>query len=71
MRAAGFIDIDPKKQTRALGGTGLPVLAPTEIPAPAAAFVLGYVGSRGARELIRAALRARGHEEGRDFLMGA
>ncbi len=71
VRVAGFIDIDPKKQTRALGGTGLPVLAPAEIPAPAAAFVLGYVGSRGARELIRAALRARGYEEGRDFLMGA
>jgi hypothetical protein len=34
-------------------------------------FVLGYVSSRGARELIRSELRDRGYAEGRDFLMCA
>lgn len=67
----GYIDVDPRKATTALGGRGRPVLLPSELPAPAHAFVLGYVGSRGARELIRAALLARGYVEGRDFLMCA
>ena len=33
--------------------------------------VLGYVASRGARELIRSDLLGRGYREGRDFLMCA
>lgn len=68
---AGYIDIDPKKAGRALGGTGVPVIAPAEIPPPEEAFVLGYVGTRGARELHRAELTRRGFVEGRDFLMCA
>jgi hypothetical protein len=47
------------------------VIAPESIPPPGDVFVLGYVASRGARELIRTALRSRGHVEGRDFLMCA
>jgi hypothetical protein len=66
---AGYLDIDPKKTGRAVGGR--PVLAPEELPPPGEAFVLGYVASRGARELIRGELARRGFGEGRDFLMGA
>lgn len=68
---AGYIDVDARKVTPALGGRGAPVIRPEEIPPPDAVFVLGYVASRGARELIRESLRARGHVEGRDFLMCA
>lgn len=71
VRIAGYVDVDPKKATRALGGRGVPVLTPADLPAPEDVFVLGYVSSRGARDLIRAELRRRGHVEGRDFLMCA
>jgi len=71
VKIAGFIDVDAKKQTSALGGTGRPVIAPQELSPPSKAFVLGYVSSRGARELIRGELRARGYVEGTDFLMCA
>jgi hypothetical protein len=71
LRIAGYIDIDAKKTTTALGGTGAPVISPAALPPPGEAFVLGYVSSRGARDLIRNALRARGYAEGRDFLMCA
>jgi len=67
----GYIDVDPKKAGRGLGGTGVPVFAPERIPAPADVFVLGYVAKRGARELHRTELTRRGFVEGRDFLMGA
>jgi glycosyltransferase involved in cell wall biosynthesis len=65
----GFIDIDPKKTGRALAGR--PVVAPAALPPPGRSFVLGYVASRGARELIRGELTRRGYAEGRDFLMCA
>jgi glycosyltransferase involved in cell wall biosynthesis len=68
---AGYIDIDPKKAGRALGGTGAPVIAPAQIPPPADVFVLGYVAKRGARELHREHLARRGFLEARDFLMCA
>jgi len=71
VRIAGYIDVDAKKTTPALGGTGVPVIAPADLPPPGKIFVLGYVSSRGAREHIRAELRARGYVEGRDFLMCA
>ena len=71
VRIEGYVDIDARKATAAIGGTGRPVLLPDDLPPPAECFVLGYVSSRGARELIRAALGRRGHVEGRDFLMCA
>jgi glycosyltransferase involved in cell wall biosynthesis len=71
VRIAGYIDVDAKKTTAAIGGTGLPVISFETLPTPEVAFVLGYVSSRGAREFIRTELRARGYEEGRDFLMCA
>jgi len=71
VRIAGYIDIDAKKITDAIGGTGRPVIAPGALPPPGRLFVLGYVAARGARELIRGELGARGYVEGRDFLMCA
>jgi hypothetical protein len=47
------------------------VVAPTQLPPPGEIFVLGYVSSRGARDLIRAELTARGYLEDRDFLLCA
>ncbi|HTL68927.1 MAG TPA: glycosyltransferase [Lacunisphaera sp.] len=66
---AGYVDIDPRKTGRAVGGVR--VTAPAGLPPPDGAYVLGYVASRGARELIRAELGRRGYAEGRDFLMCA
>lgn len=71
LEIAGYVDIDPKKWTRALGGSGVPVIGPEALPGPECAFVLGYVSTRGARQWIRAELRSRGYVEGRDFLMCA
>jgi glycosyltransferase involved in cell wall biosynthesis len=71
VQIAGYIDVDAKKTGRGIGGTGLPVLAPTDLPPPGRIFVLGYVSSRGARADIRAELVCRGYVEGRDFLMCA
>ena len=69
LQIAGFIDIDPKKAGRKVGGR--PVIVPAALPPPGGTFVLGYVANRGARELIRAELAAHGFAEGRDFLMCA
>lgn len=69
IRISGYIDIDPKKSGRELAG--VPVISPASLPPPADAFVLGYVASRGARELIRGHLQRSGYSEGRDFLMCA
>jgi glycosyltransferase involved in cell wall biosynthesis len=71
LQLAGYIDIDPKKATPALGGRGRPVVHVSALPSPATAFVLGYVSSRGARDLIRSALSTAGFAEGPDFLMCA
>lgn len=71
VRIAGYIDVDPKKATCALGGTGVPVIVPERLPQPDEVLVLGYVSNRGAREHIRAELNGRGFVEGRDFLMCA
>ena len=69
MAIAGHIDIDARKIGRRI--TGRPVIAADALPPPGAAFVLGHVASRGARELIRGRLAARGYVEGVDFLMCA
>lgn len=69
VRIAGYIDVDPKKTGRTVAG--VPVILPGQLPPPGRLMVLGYVASRGARDLIRAHLAARGYEEGRDCLMCA
>lgn len=66
---AGYIDVDIRKTGRQVGG--VPVIRPAELPGPGERFVLGYVGTRGAREFIRRDLAGRGWTEGTDFLMCA
>lgn len=66
---AGYIDIDAKKSGRKVGG--VPVVAPAALPPRETSFILGYVGTRGARDLIRSALEKSGRTEGADFLMCA
>jgi glycosyltransferase involved in cell wall biosynthesis len=68
-RIDGYIDIDPLKIGRVLGGR--PVICPNELPSPENCFVLGYVARRGARELARTHLREKGFTEGKDFIMAA
>jgi glycosyltransferase involved in cell wall biosynthesis len=68
-RITGFVDIDPKKRGRT--AYGRPIHMPDEIAGPDFGFVVSYVGVRGAGELIRAQLVARGYVEGRDFLLAA
>jgi glycosyltransferase involved in cell wall biosynthesis len=70
---AAFVDIDPRK----IGRTrrGLPVLAPQELPGEwarhAHPVVLGAVGARGGRVLVRAQLNDLGLQEGRDWWSAA
>lgn len=66
---AGYIDVDAKKTGKKVGG--VPIVAPTELPPVEESFILGYVGTRGARELIRQNLIASGRREGADFVMCA
>jgi glycosyltransferase involved in cell wall biosynthesis len=65
----GFIDIDPRKIGRRK--RGLPVGPPEVLHAEPDAFVIGAVGSVGARESIRAWLSTGGRREGADFLFAA
>jgi glycosyltransferase involved in cell wall biosynthesis len=69
IRIAGFIDIDADKVGQRIGDR--PVRSPEGLPPPASAFVIGGVGVRGARELIRANLESRGFRIGEDFLLAA
>lgn len=64
-----FLDIDPHKQ--GIHRDGRRVVDPQSLPPPGSVFVVGYVGSRGARDLQRAFLHHRGYVEGRDFLFAA
>jgi glycosyltransferase involved in cell wall biosynthesis len=66
---AGYIDIDPGKVGSRVAG--VPVIGPDAIPARETCFVVGGVGVRGAREMHRAMLEARGFAEGVDFIFAA
>ena len=64
---SAFIDIDPRK----IGNTklgGAQVHAHTLLDSTPRPFIVVAVGARGAREVIRPQLHARGLVEGRDFL---
>jgi cellulose synthase/poly-beta-1,6-N-acetylglucosamine synthase-like glycosyltransferase len=66
---SAWVDIDPRK----IGATpgGAPVLAPHALPPPGRAFVVSYVGSRGARDEIEGVLRARGYRPGDHYILAA
>jgi glycosyltransferase involved in cell wall biosynthesis len=69
VRITAYVDIDPRKVGRRVDDA--PVLAPGDLPRPGQAFVVSYVGSRDARELIDARLRALGYRAGVDYLLAA
>jgi hypothetical protein len=64
-----YVDIDEDKIGHRIQGRK--VLAPDELPPPADCFVVSYVGSRGARKVISAALQEKGFVCGRDFICAA
>jgi glycosyltransferase involved in cell wall biosynthesis len=65
------IDIDPKKIGRSIVDGRVKVVSPDEALSKRKGLILGAVGSRGARELIRARLIREQLAEGRDFLFVA
>jgi hypothetical protein len=67
VRIAGFVDVDAKKWTHALGGKGVPVIGPERVGSAESVVVLTYVSVRGARDFIRGELRKKGFVDGRDF----
>ncbi|MCZ7584990.1 MAG: glycosyltransferase [Deltaproteobacteria bacterium] len=64
---AAYVDVDPRKIGHRVHGRA--VLAWDEIPSPVPWPLLAYVGSRGAREEIRAHAAERGFREGLDFFV--
>ena len=70
IEVAGAIDIDPRKIGRTVAG-GVRVRSAEEVLAERPRLILGAVGSRGARDLIRARLLQAGLVEARDFLFVA
>lgn len=65
------IDIDPKKIGRRIADGRSTVVSPEEGLARREGLLLGAVGARGARDLIRARLLEHALVEGRDFLFVA
>ena len=61
-----WVDIDPRKIGNRL--KGIPVVAPDWLDRLGRPFVLVYVASHGAREVIGAALEEKGYTRGRDYL---
>ena len=71
MEVPEVIDIDPKKVGRRITDDRIPVVAPETALARREGLILGAVGSRGARDLIRDRLLRDDRREGRDFLFVA
>ena len=65
------IDIDPKKIGRTIADGRVKVVSPDEGLSKRTGLILGAVGARGARDLIRARLVKESLAEGRDFLFVA
>jgi len=68
-RVEQLIDVSPRKVGQRVDGWE--VIAPDALGAPCRAHLIAAVGAMGAREEIRAHLRARGWQEGRDFTCAA
>ncbi len=71
VEVSAVIDIDPRKVGRRIADGAVRVVSPEEGLARREGLVLGAVGSRGARELIRARLVQARLREGREFLFVA
>jgi glycosyltransferase involved in cell wall biosynthesis len=63
----GYLDVDPKKTGKIFNG--LSVSEAEDMPAKEEAYIVSYVGTRGARDEIRRMLQRRDFEEGKDFVM--
>jgi hypothetical protein len=68
VRAAAFIDIDPRKHDRRARDVAI---HPPALAVGREHTVVVAVGTRGARAEIRARLTAMGHEEGATFWCAA
>ena len=66
IRVTGFIDLKPRTLEN-----GIAVMHHSDIPEPDNAFIISMVGSRGAREKIRAFLKTRGFKEGKSCIFAA
>ncbi len=69
VRIAFYVDIDPRKTGTTIGGR--PVLAPADLAGAPDIPLLAYVGSRGARDIIRAHLAGSRYREGENFWCAA
>ncbi|HNR98332.1 MAG TPA: glycosyltransferase [Planctomycetota bacterium] len=69
VRIRFYVDIDPRKTGKKIAGR--PVLAPEDLAAAPPVPLLAYVGSRGARQRIRAFLARMRRREGVDFWCAA
>ena len=65
-RPSAWVDIDPRKIGNRIDD--VPVVAPQWLRREPKPFVLCYVASHGARELIEAELHRCGYHKGKDFL---
>jgi GT2 family glycosyltransferase len=66
VRASRFIDVDPHKLGRS--ARGAPIVPIDELAPPGERWVVVALAARGARDLARAELDARGYREGPDYL---
>ena len=66
---AAWIDIDPRKIGQTIAGVAVHAPGWLETPGAERPFVLVYVASHGARELIAGNLSGFGFRRGRDYLM--
>ena len=63
----GYLDVDPKKTGKVFNG--LSVSEAEDMPGKDSAYIVSYVGTRGAKNEIRRMLKRRDFEEGKDFVM--
>lgn len=69
VRITAWVDIDTDKIGQTIND--LPVISPYQLPPPGKCFVLPYVGSRDARELITAWLEENGYKLGISYIPAA
>lgn len=69
VRIAAWLDIDPRKVNKVVGGR--PVLPLEQVPSPESCFVVPYVASRGATASLSTFLESRGFVLGRSYLPAA
>ncbi|HET6989805.1 MAG TPA: glycosyltransferase family 2 protein, partial [Bacteroidia bacterium] len=63
----GYLDVDPKKTGKIF--SGLAVTLAEDMPAKEDAYIVSYVGTRGARDEIRRMLKRNDFVEGSDFII--